>query len=182
MDESMLRTVKVDRDTHRLIGDLAHVLGRTRGAVVRDAIHSYASWRERRLDEGLDAAAARIAGGGAEHEQKVASGALDPVEDERVERSRIGAAKTSPRVLARMSPAERLELHRAELDAAFAPYGARVKHMASDARDYGYPPGANVIVVELDEGPRFEQLSLAGAAFTVLAVVCAVVTEDWWRP
>lgn len=174
-------TVKVDRDTHRLIGDLAHLTGRTRRAVVRDAMQAYAAWRERQLDQGIESTASRVAVASVGHSTRLASGELGPVEAEWIERSRIGAAKLSPRVRAQMSSAELFELQRDEVAVAFARLGARPLRMAEDPMDYGYPPGEDVIVVEMDRGARFDQANLAAAAFNVLTFPCSVVTEDWRR-
>ncbi|MGX5697010.1 CopG family ribbon-helix-helix protein [Agromyces soli] len=180
-DDLPLMTVKVDRDTHRLIGDLAHLTGRTRKAVVRDAMQAYAAWRERQLDEGVEAAASRVAIASVGHSARLVSGELGTVEAERIERSRIGAAKMSPRVRAQMSSGELFELQRDAVTAAFVRLGARPLRMADDPMDYGYPPGDDVIVVEMDRGARFDQLRLAAAAFNVLTFPCSVVTEDWRR-
>ena len=96
--DGRLTTVKVDGETHRLIGDLAHLPGRSRKDVVRDAVLAFAAWRERLLDEGLVEATHRLALAGVRHEMRAAVGELAIRGAERVERSRIGVARTSERV------------------------------------------------------------------------------------
>lgn len=181
MDER-LTTVKVDRDTHRLIGDLAHLLGRSRKDVVRDAVHAFAAWRERLLDDGLDESSHRLALASTTHELRQAAGEYDTIPAERVERSRIGPARMSPRVKAALSPQELLEHHRPEVEAAFAELGARNPRFATDPRRYGHLAEHRVIVVDLDDPRRFEQGRLAAAAFTVLALPCFVVPADRASP
>ena len=178
MDERVT-TVKVDRETHRLIGDLAHVLGRSRKDIVRDAVHAFASWRDRLLDEGLDETVHRVALAGEKHDLRAASGALDSTTAERVERSRIGAARMSPRVEAALSPAELLEHHRPAIEAAFADLGARAPRFAIDPRRYGHLAEHRVIVVDLVDPARFEQSRLRVAALEITALPWFVVPADW---
>jgi hypothetical protein len=174
-----LTTVKVDGETHRLIGDLAHLMGRSRKDVVRDAVHAFAAWRERLLEEGLDEATHRLALAGTRHELRAAAGDLAIRTAERVERSRIGAARMSERVEAALSPTELLEHHRPEVEAEFAEHGARNPRFATDPRRYGYLAEHRVIVVDLDDPRRFEQSRLQAAAFAVLALPCFVVPVEW---
>jgi len=180
--EDRLSTVKVDGDTHRLIGDLAHLLGRSRKEVVRDAVHAFASWRERLLDEGLDEASHRLAVAATRHETRTETGELDVRAAERLDRSRIGAARMSPRVEAALSPSELLEHRRAEVEAVFAPLGARNPRLAIDPRRYGHLSEHRVIVVDLDDPSRFEQSRLQAEVFTVLAVPYFVVPAHWGAP
>lgn len=79
-----LTTVKVDAETHRLIGDLAHLLERTRGEVVRDAVNAFAVWRETLLDHGADESAQRVALANARHQARLASGDLATSDAERI--------------------------------------------------------------------------------------------------
>ncbi len=172
-------TVKVDRETHRLIGDLAHLLGRSRKDVVRDAVFAFAAWRERLLDDGIDETAHRVALAATRHEHRVAAGALDLALEERVERSRIGAARMSSRVEAALSPAELLEHRRPEIEAAFAELGAINPRYAADPRRYGHLAEHDVIVVDLADPARFEQSRLGAAAFLITAHPWFVVPADW---
>ncbi|GGI46219.1 putative transcriptional regulator [Agromyces flavus] len=181
MDE-WVTTVKVDRETHRLIGDLAHLLGRSRKDVVRDAVLAFAAWRERMLDDGLDAAVHRIAAASQKHEMRAAAGGLDVTSAERVERSRIGAARMSPRVEAALSPAELLEHHRPEIEAAFERLGASEPRFAIDPRRYGHLAEHRVIVVDLVDPARFEKTRLQAAAFDIMAMHWFVVPAEWATP
>ena len=90
-----LTTVKVDAETHRLIGDLAHLLERTRGEVVRDAVNAFAVWRETLLDHGADESAQRVALANARHQARLASGdlATSDAEHRGVERPTAVAAR-----------------------------------------------------------------------------------------
>ncbi|RNB51543.1 hypothetical protein EDM22_03670 [Agromyces tardus] len=150
--------VRVDADTYRLIGDLAHLTGRTRKDVVRDAVRALASLREVALDDGLDRAADRLALAGARHRglEPVAtrdpgSGATAPhTAGPARARGRIGAARETPMVMARMSPAERLEAGREALERAIAEVGARRPRIV-DSAAHGYLPEHTVIGVELDD-------------------------------
>lgn len=180
--DGRLTTVKVDGETHRLIGDLAHLLGRSRKDVVRDAVHAFAAWRERLLDEGLDEATHRLALAGTRHEMRAAAGELAIRGAGRVERSRIGVARTSERVQAALSPTELLERLRPEVEAAFDELGARNARFATDPRRYGHLAEHRVIVVDLEDPRRFEQGRLQAAVFTVLALPCFVVPAEWASP
>ena len=71
---------------------ISHLLGRSRKDVVRDAVHAFAAWRERLLDEGLDEATHRLALAGTRHEMRAAAGEVAIRGAGRVERSRIGVA------------------------------------------------------------------------------------------
>lgn len=159
--------VRVDAETHRLIGDLAHLTGRTRKDVVRDAIHALASLREVVLDDGLDRAADRLALAGARHRglQPVAKPGLQSddaasataVADADESRGRIGRARETPMVMARMSQAERLEAGREELEQAFAEVGAYRPRIV-DSTAHGYLPEHTVIGVELEGAAQGWQL------------------------
>ena len=94
-----MSTVKVDADTLRVIGDLAHVLGRTRKDVVRDAVHAFAAWRERSLEAGVDATVARLVTAGAHHRAT----ATDPgiIGAQLGASSRLGVARMSEAVFDR---------------------------------------------------------------------------------
>jgi|GEM_PF-2826184 len=151
---SGLTTVKVDGETHRLIGDLAHLLGRTRGAVVRDAVNAFAVWRESLLDEGADERDQRLALAGARHHGRLAAGELELSEEERTERSRIGARRMSEATFLRLTVAERLEARRTELEAAFGDLGARNPRLV-DPREHGRDPASTVLLVDLDDPERF---------------------------
>lgn len=178
MDER-LTTVKVDRETHRLIGDLAHLLGRSRKDVVRDAVLAFAAWRERLLDDGIDETVHRVALAATRHERRAAAGELESTAEERVERSRIGAARMSRRVEAALSPAELLEHHRPEIEAAFAELGAVNPRYATNPRRYGYLAEHDVIVVDLVDPARFEQSRLSTTAFLITTHPWFVVPADW---
>ncbi|MBM7506107.1 hypothetical protein ACFPER_03240 [Agromyces aurantiacus] len=143
---------------------------------------SRSGWRERLLDEGLDESAQRLALASTRHELRRRAGEHATTPAERVERSRIGAARMSPRVEAALSPAELLEHHRDEVEAAFSEYGARNPRFAVDPRRYGHLAEHRVIVVDLDPGRRLDQGRLQAAAFTVLAEWCFVVPSDWASP
>ena len=96
---SRVSSVKVDADTLRVIGDLAHVLGRTRKDVVRDAVHAFAAWRERSLEAGVDATVARLVTAGAHHRAT----ATDPgiIGAQLGASSRLGVARMSEAVFDR---------------------------------------------------------------------------------
>ncbi|MFE5670747.1 hypothetical protein ACFQ58_03960 [Agromyces sp. NPDC056523] len=177
-----MTTVKVDRETHRLIGDLAHLLGRSRKDVVRDAVLAFASWRERLLDDGLDETVHRVAVASEKHELRAAAGGLDSTPAERVERTRIGAARMSPRVEAALSPAELLEHHRPAIEAAFAALGVRAPRFAIDPGRYGHLAEHRVMVVDLVDPARFEQSRLRAAAFDIMALSWFVVPAGWASP
>ena len=177
--DDRLTTVKVDRETHRLIGDLAHLLGRSRKDVVRDAVLAFAAWREQLLDDGMDETVHRVALAATRHDLRAAAGQLDSTPAERVERSRIGAARMPRRVEAALSPAELLEHHRPAIEAAFAELGAVNPRYATDPRRFGHLAEHHVIVVDLVDPGRFEQSRLGVAAFTITAHPWFVVPADW---
>ena len=180
--DDRVTTVKVDGETHRLIGDLAHLLGRSRKEVVRDAVRAFAAWRERLLDDGLDATVHRVAEASEKHELRAASGDLGSTPAERVGRSRIGVARMSASVEAALSPAELLEHHRPAIETAFARLGARAPRFAIDPRRYGHLAEHRVIIVDLVDPARFEQSRLRAAAFEITALSWFVVPADWAWP
>ena len=61
-------TVRVDPETGRLVTDLSHFLGRTKKAVVRDAVRAFAELHERTVRGGIAHSTNRVAG---------ATGAID---------------------------------------------------------------------------------------------------------
>lgn len=121
--ERRLTTVKADAETHRLIGDLAHLLGRTRKDLVRDAVNAFAAWREAVLDHGAEASSERLALANARHTARLASGELMTSAPERSQRSRVGASRISEAAFLRLIAHERLEL-RARNSSARSPTSA----------------------------------------------------------
>jgi hypothetical protein len=176
-DERRLTTVKVDLETHRLIADLAHLLGRTRKDVVRDAVNAFAVWREAVLDNGAEASSDRLAIANARHTGRVASGDLATSVAERAERSRIGAARISEAAFLRLTAHERLELRRGELEQAFAGLGARNPRFV-DPREHGHDPTASVILVDLDDPERFPVFELVTLALEIIAELAHVVASN----
>ena len=176
-----LTTVKVDSETHRLIGDLSHLLGRTRGEVVRDAVNAFAVWRETLLDHGADETAQRVALANARHQARLASGDLATSDAERAERSRAGTTRLSPRTFRRLTPYERVEARRAELDRAFGALGARNPRLV-DSRDHGAAPDSVVILVDLDDSARFPYGELIAEATEILGEIVDVAASNAGRP
>ncbi|GAA1058464.1 hypothetical protein GCM10017608_26210 [Agromyces luteolus] len=177
---SGLTTVKVDAETHRLIGDLAHLLGRTRGQVVRDAVNAFAVWRERRLDEGAEERDQRLALAGARHVGRLAAGELELSTAERAERSRIGASRISEATFQRLKIAERLELRRTDLETAFGELGARNPRLV-DPREHGRDPASTVLLVDLDDPSRFPMGVLLLTALEHLDEIVDVVATNGRR-
>lgn len=179
---SGLVTLKVDAETHRLIGDLAHLLGRTRKDVVRDAVNAFAVWREAVLDEGAEASSERLALANARHAGRLAAGDLMTSPSERADRSRIGATRISDAAFLRLSVHERFELRRTELERAFGELGARNPRLV-DPREYGRAPSAIVILVDLADPARFAFGELVMAALeTISEIVTIEVTNGYRRP
>ena len=169
-----LSTVKVDADTLRVIADLAHVLGRSRKDVVRDAVHAFAAWREQVLGNGLEETASRLALAGVRHHAQVVEGGLGLTDDERVERGRLGVARMSDSVFRALTPIERLEARRRELEDAFAALGAHHPRFV-DGRSHGYLREHLVIAVVVDPHARFRELDLAIEARRILELELWVV-------
>jgi predicted transcriptional regulator len=179
---SGLVTLKVDAETHRLIGDLAHLLGRTRKDVVRDAVNAFAVWRESVLDEGAEASSERLVLANARHSARLASGDLASSAAERAGRSRIGTVRISDAMFLQLTVHERFELRRAELERAFGELGARNPRLV-DPRDYGRAPSATVILVDLDDPDRFAFGELVMAALeTISEIVTIEATNGYRRP
>lgn len=172
-----LTTVKVDRETHRLIGDLAHLLGRTRKDVVRDAVNAFATWRESVLDQGAEASSERLALANARHGGRLASGDLATTAAERAERSRTGAAQVSEAAFRRLTAHERLELRRPELERAFAELGARNPRLV-DPREHSRDPASSVILVDLDDPERFPVFELVTLALEIITELAHVVASN----
>jgi predicted transcriptional regulator len=172
-----LTTVKIDAETHRLIGDLAHLLGRTRGEVVRDAVNAFAVWREAVLDDGAEASSGRRALASARHLGRLASGDLATSAAERAERSRIGVARVSEAMLLRLTIHERVEVRRAELEDAFGELGARNPRLA-DPRDHGREHGSIVILVDLDDPSRFPFGELVSVALEILSEIVYIAATN----
>jgi predicted transcriptional regulator len=197
---AMSNAVKVDAETHRLIGDLAHVLGRTRKDVLRNAVHVFASLSEASLDAGLDGAAERLALAGIrgaaghdatfratpvtpdaasadgrnDHEPPGAEIERDAMQDGR---SRLAAARVSAEVFAAMSPKERFEARRAEIERTFADRGAHRPRFV-DPTAYGYlpEPEHHVIAVDLDEHvPSLVCMELSSWLWAVAEIEAFVV-------
>ena len=147
-------SVKIDQETHRLIGDLAHLLGRSRGAVVRDAVNAFAVWREDLLEQGAADRDERVALAEARHAGRLADGDLATSAAERAERTRIGAARLSPAAFLRLTIHERFHLRRGDLEREFGDLGARNPRLA-DPRDFGRSSGETVILVDLDDRTDF---------------------------
>jgi hypothetical protein len=176
-----LTTVKVDAETHRLIGDLAHLLGRTRGEVVRDAVNAFAVWREGLLDDGADAAALRVALASARHHARLVSGELATADAERADRSRVGTTRLSLETFGRLTTHERFEVRRIELEHAFAALGARNPRLVG-AREHGHRPGTVVIAVDLDDPARFAYGELLAIGTEILWEIVDVVASNGRRP
>ncbi|MGR2752780.1 hypothetical protein [Agromyces arachidis] len=172
-----LTTVKVDEETHRLIGDLAHLLGRSRREVVRDAVNAFATWREAALDEGAAAASDRIALANARHLGRVTAGDLATSAAERAERSRIGAGRVSESTYHLLSVHERLEVRRPELERAFGERGARNPRLV-DPRAFGHEKGSTVILVDLDDPDRSPVFELVTVALEILGEFAHVVASN----
>lgn len=170
-------TIKVDPETHRLIGDLAHLLGRTRKEIVRDAVNAFAAWREAALDHGAEASSDRLALANARHTGRLASGDLTTSSAERAERSPIGAARISEAAFRRLSAHERLEVRRPELERVFAELGARNPRLV-DPREHDRDPASTVILVDLDDPERFPMFELITAALEVIAELTHVVASN----
>ncbi|HEX6954157.1 MAG TPA: hypothetical protein VF156_04685 [Agromyces sp.] len=179
---SDLVTIKVDPETHRLIGDLSHLSGRTRKEVVRDAVNAFVVWREAVLDEGAAASSDRLALANARHAGRLAAGDLTTSAAERADRSRIGATRISDAAFLRLSVHERLEVRRTELERAFGELGARNPRLV-DPRAYGRAPSATVILVDLDDPRRFAFGELVMAALeTISEIVTIEATNGTRRP
>lgn len=176
-EERRLTTVKVDPETHRLIGDLAHLLGRTRKDIVRDAVNAFAVWREAVLDRGAEASSERLALANARHTGRLASGDLAASASERAERSRTGAPVVSDAMFLRLTIHERVEIRRSELEHAFAELGARNPRLA-DPRDHGREPGSIVILVDLDDPSRFPFGELVTVALEILSEIVYVAATN----
>lgn len=176
-EEGRLTTVKVDVETHRLIGDLAHLLGRTRKDVVRDAVNAFAAWREAVLDHGAEASSERLALANARHTARLASGELMTSAAERSERSRVGASRISEAAFLRLTAHERLELRRPELERAFAELGARNPRFV-DPRDHDRDPATSVIMVDLDDPEQFRVFELVTLALEIIAELAHVVASN----
>ncbi|GAA1061773.1 hypothetical protein [Agromyces bracchium] len=174
---SRFTSVKVDAETHRLIGDLAHVLGRSRGVVVRDAVNAFAVWREALLDEGAVDREQRLALANARHHALLASGELEISAAEQADRSRIGVSRMSESTFRRLTVAERLELRRTELEAAFGELGARNPRLV-DPRELGRDPTSTVLTVELDDPDRFALGALLIAALEHLDALVDIVATN----
>ena len=172
-DHARVSTVKVDADTLRVIGDLAHVLGRTRKDVVRDAVHAFAAWRERSLENGLDATATRLATAGERHRMTAAKGPT-ATETGAHQLGRLGIARMSEAVFEALSPSERLEARRAELEQEYAALGASHPRFV-DPRPHGYNRDHLVIGVDLDDGAPFREIALTMAARLLLELHVWVV-------
>lgn len=176
-----LTTVKVDAETHRLMGDLAHLLERTRGQVVRDAVNAFAVWRAALLDHGADETAQRVALANARHQARLASGDLATSDAERAERSRAGTVLISPHTLGRLTLHERVELRRADLDRVFGAMGARNPRLV-DPRDHGHAPDSVVILVDLDDPARFPYGELIAEATEILGQIVDIAASNARRP
>jgi predicted transcriptional regulator len=164
--QTRLSTVKVDPDTLRVIGDLAHVLGRTRKDVVRDAVHAFAALRQRSSESGLDATAVRLATAGEHHRR----GTADPPAERAAsagETGRLEIARMSEAVFEALSPSERLEARRSELERSYAALGARDPRFV-DPRPHGYLREHLVLGVDLDEAAPFREIELTMAARLLL--------------
>ncbi|GAA2035526.1 hypothetical protein GCM10009819_20000 [Agromyces tropicus] len=171
-----LTTVKVDRDTHRLVGDLAHLLGRSRRAVVRDAVNAFAAWREALLEDGLDGSAQRIVVAGARHAAR-AAGATHPDGPLAGSRHRIGAARDSEAVDERLTMPERFERHHAAIERDFAELGARHPRLV-DPRRVGHPAESVVIAVDFVDPDRPTRGRLVLAALERLGVAPIIVARS----
>ncbi|WP_400996865.1 hypothetical protein [Agromyces sp. GXQ0307] len=174
---SRYTSVKVDAETHRLIGDLAHVLGRSRGMVVRDAVNAFAVWREALLDEGAVDREQRLALATARHHARVATGELESSAAELVDRSRNGVSRMSESTFRRLTVSERLELRRADLEGAFGELGARNPRLV-DPRELGRDPTSTVLTIELDDPDRFPLGALLIAALEHLDALVDIVATN----
>ena len=74
-------SVRVDPETGRRVADLAHFLGRTRKAIVRDAISAFAELHQRTVSTGIDLSRDRADSvtGSAERERLLAAAGGDPM-------------------------------------------------------------------------------------------------------
>ena len=74
-------SVRVDPETGRRVADLAHFLGRTRKAIVRDAINAFAELHQRTISNGIDQLRDRAESvwGSAERERLLAAAGGDPM-------------------------------------------------------------------------------------------------------
>ena len=74
-------SVRVDPETGRRVADLAHFLGRTRKAIVRDAINAFAELHQRTISTGIDHSRGRAESvrGWAERERLLAAAGGDPM-------------------------------------------------------------------------------------------------------
>jgi hypothetical protein len=176
-----LTTVKVDAETHRLIGDLAHLLGRTRGEVVRDAVNAFAVWRETLLGDGADQSAQRVALAAARHRSQAASGDLAIADAERAERSPAGTVRLSPDMFRRLTPPERLETRRSELGRALAALGARNPRLV-EPREHGYRPDSILVLVDLDDPSQFAYGELIAVASEILEEIVDIAASNAPRP
>jgi hypothetical protein len=179
-EERRLTTVKVDAETHRLIGDLAHLLGRTRKEVVRDAVNAFAVWREAVLDDGAEASIDRLALAGARHLGRLASGDLATSTAERAERSPTGATRISDATFLRLTVLERFELRRAQLERAFGELGARNPRLV-DPHGYGRSRSSTVILVDLDDPARFAFGELVMAALEIISEIVTIEASNGHR-
>ena len=72
-------TVRVDPETGRLVADLSHFLGRTKKAVVHDAVRAFAELHEQTLRSGIDHSSSRAgnASGAGDRERLLAEAGGD---------------------------------------------------------------------------------------------------------
>ncbi len=150
-------SVRVDPETGRQVADLAHFLGRTRKAIVRDAINAFAELHHRTISTGI------------EHSRHRAESVSGSAERERL----LAAAGGDPMSLALR---DRVTVRRDELIAALARCGAHAPRLVGRIAR-GEPTEVVDLLVESDlisgmdhAGAIHEAQRLLGATVTMLDV------------